>query len=101
MEGATISVKIVLAHIPANIIPNIGGETRREGLIKLHRLIGGNVAYVLLNLGGGRHGNLTLAVASNEYAAQTGFVFVPPHNPGGYSQTKRNAQEQALGNEKF
>ena len=32
---------------------------------------------------------------------QTGFAFVPPHNPGDYLQIMGSAQEQALGTEKF
>ena len=40
-------------------------------------------------------------MTSEYYTSQTGFEFVPPHNPGGYSTTMVNAQEQALGTEKF
>ena len=32
---------------------------------------------------------------------QTGFAFVPPHNPGNYAQSMGRAQEQAIGTEKF
>ena len=36
-----------------------------------------------------------------EYRAQTGFAFVPPHNPGDYPKEIGNVQEQAFGTEKI
>ena len=38
---------------------------------------------------------------AKEYRAQTGFKFVPPHNPGDYPQSMGKAQEQVLVTEKF
>ena len=35
MSGATISVEVVLAELSTPILPNIGGESTREGLIEL------------------------------------------------------------------
>ena len=40
-------------------------------------------------------------MTSKYYAAHMVFVFVPPHNPGNYPPTMGNAQDQALGTEKF
>ena len=54
-----------------------------------------------LNLGGGLHRHLALTMTAEEYRAQTGFAFVPPHNPCNYPQRMGNTQEQALGTEKF
>ena len=64
-------------------------------------MISGNAASVASNLGGGRHGHLTLTMTSKDYMEQTGFAFVPPHNPGNYPQIIWSAQEQALGTEKY
>ena len=61
----------------------------------------GNVASVLSNLRGGRNGHLALTMTSEEYVAQTGFTFAPPHKPGDYPPTIGDTQEQALGTEKF
>ena len=36
-----------------------------------------------------------------DYMEQSGFVFVPLHNPGDHQQITGSAQEQALGIEKF
>ena len=46
MAGATISVKGVLADFPTPILPKIGGEPTREGLIDLHQLVSDNAASV-------------------------------------------------------
>ena len=101
MSEATSSIEGLLADFPTPILPNIGGEPTREGLIKLHRLVSGNVASMLSNLRGGWHGHLTLKMASKEYAAQTGFAFVPPHKPVNYPPTMGYTQYQALGTEKL
>ena len=53
------------------------------------------------NVGGGWHGHIALKVTSEEYVAQTGFSFLPPHNLGNYPPTTGNAQDQALRTEKF
>ena len=53
MVGATISVERFLANFPTPILPKIGREPTREGLIKIHQLISGNAASVASNLGGG------------------------------------------------
>ena len=84
MAGSTISVKGVLAEFPSTILPKIGGETTREVLINLHRLVSGNMASVASNLGGGRHGCLAMTMTAEEYKTHTGFAFVPPHDPGNY-----------------
>ena len=101
MEETVRSVERVLANFPTTILLNIGGGQTREGLIEIHRLVSGDVASVLSNLGGIRHGHLALTIMSKEYAAQTVFLFVPFHNPGNYPPTMGNAQEQALVTEKF
>ena len=84
MAGATSNTKGVLTDFPTPILPKIGGEPTREGLIDIHRLIRGNAASVALNFGGGRHGHLALTMMAEEYMEQTGFIFFPPHNPGDY-----------------
>ena len=83
------------------ILPKIGGEPTREGIIDIHQLISGNVAFVASNLGRGRHGHRTLTMTAEEYMEQTGFEFVLPHNPGEYPNSMGGAQEQALITEKF
>ena len=82
MLGATSSVEGVLPEFPKPIFPKIGGEQTRDGLIELHQLVIRNAVSVSLNLGEGRHGHLALMLTIGKYTAQTGFVFVPPHNPG-------------------
>ena len=101
MAEATSSFEGVLTDLTTPIFPKIGREPTREGLIKIHRLISGNAAYMVSNLRGGRHRNLALMMKAKEYMEHTGFVFVPPHNPGNYPQSMRSAQEQALVTEKF
>ena len=82
MAGAKSSVKGVLADFLTTILPNIGREPTREVLIKIHHFISGNAASVASNLGGGRHRHLALMMTSEEYTEQTGFTYVPMHNPG-------------------
>ena len=53
------------------------------------------------NLRGGWHGHIALTITSKYYAPHTGFVFVPPHNPGNFPPTMGNAQYQALVTKKF
>ena len=53
MVGTTSSVEVVLADFLTHILPKIGGEPTIEGLIEIHRLINGNAASVVSNLGGG------------------------------------------------
>ena len=101
MAGATSSVKGVFVDFLTPILPKIYGEPTIEGLIKIHILISGNTASVVSNHGGGQHGHLTMTMTAADYRAQTGFAFVPPHNPGDYPQSMGNAQEQALRTEKF
>ena len=102
MAGATSIVDGFLTDFPTPILPKIGGEPTREGLIKIHQLMLGNVASVTSNLRGGGHRYLVLTMTSKEYIEHKGFAFVPPHNPGNnYSQIMRSAQEHALGTEKF
>ena len=59
------------------------------------------MAYVVSNLRGDWHRHLVMTMTSTEYMEQSGFTFVPTHNPGKYSQSVGSAQEQALGTEKF
>ena len=66
MEGATISVEVFLADFLMPILPNIGGEPTREGLIKINLLISGNEASMALNLRGGQHGHLALTMTAEE-----------------------------------
>ena len=56
---------------------------------------------MVLNLVKGRHGNLALTMMDEDYRAQTGFAFVPPHNPCDHPQSMGSSQEQALGTEKL
>ena len=56
---------------------------------------------VLSNLGGGQNGYLPLTITIEDYAAQAGFAFMPPHNLGDCPSTMGNAQDQALRTEKF
>ena len=72
ITGTTSTVEGVLAYFLTQILPNIGGEQRRESLIELHPLISGNAAYVVMNLGGGRNGHLPVIVTEEDYMAQTG-----------------------------
>ena len=81
MTGETSSIKEFHVNLSTPILPNIRGEPTREGLIDLHRLVGGNTEFVLSNLGGGWYGHLALTMTRKEYAEQTVFAFVPPHNP--------------------
>ena len=53
------------------------------------------------NLKGGRHGHLALFMTAEDYMEQTGFAFLPPHNPVDYPRVMGSAQEQALGTENF
>ena len=69
MARATTSAEGVLTDFLTPILPNIGGEPTREGLVKLHLLISGNAASVLSNLGGGWHGHLALTITSEDYAS--------------------------------
>ena len=101
MAGATTRFEGVFTGLLTPIIPKIGGEPTREGLVELHQLVSGNVASVLPNLGGGRHRYLTLPITSEDYKSQTGFSFVLPHNPGNYPPTIGNSQDQTLGTENF
>ena len=82
MSGATIIVEGVLVEFLTLIITNIVGEPTIESLTALHQLISGNAAYVVSNLEGCRHGYLTQTITSKEYISQTGYAFVPLHNPG-------------------
>ena len=93
MGGATSSIEGFLADFLTPIFSKIDRETTREGLIDLHLLISGNATSVASNLGGGRHLHLALMMTASEYRIQTGFVFVPLHNPGGYPQSTGNAKK--------
>ena len=101
MAGVTSTVKGILADLLTPILLKIGGGSTREGVIKLHCLVSGNVASVLSNLGGGHHGHLALTIMKEEYTEETYFSFVPLQNPGNYPPTIGNAQEQALITEKL
>ena len=48
--GATSSVKGVLADFKTHILPKVGGEPIREGIINLHQLGSGNEASVASNI---------------------------------------------------
>ena len=95
------SIKGVLTEFLTPILMNIGGGPTREGLIDIDQLISGNAASVSSKLRGGRHVQLALKITRKEYASQTGFMFFQPHNLGNYLSDMGNAQDQALGNEKF
>ena len=95
------SIEGSLADFPVVILTMIVGDPTGESLIKIHQLINGNASSMALNLRGGRHVHLTLENTSKEYTAQTGYAFVPPHNPGDCPPTKGTAQEKVLGTERF
>ena len=101
MVGATSSGKGVLADLPTPILPKIGGETTREGLIKIHKLINGNVASVTSNIGGIQHRHLALTITSKEYTEQTGFAFVTSLNLSDDTQRMWSAQEKNLELKRF
>ena len=101
MTGAMSSVEGFLADFPTPILPKINIEPTREGLINIHRLIGGNTEPVASNLRGGRPGHLTLMMTAGGCMEQTRFAFVPPQNPGNCPQSMGSAQEQAPGTKKF
>ena len=67
MTGAASRIEGVLADFLTPILPKIGIEPTREGLIKIHRFISGNTASVASNLGGGRHKHLALTMTAKEY----------------------------------
>ena len=92
MAETTSSVKRVLADFSTPIIPNIVGDPMIEVLIELHCLISINMASVASNLRGGRNGHLALTMTAEYYMAQTGYEFVPPHNPVNYPPTMGNVQ---------
>ena len=81
MVGATSSADVVLADFLIPILPKIGGEPTREGLIDINQLISGNAASVVSNLRGVQYGHLALTMTAEKYMEQTPFAFVPPHNP--------------------
>ena len=78
---------------PMLILPKIVGEPTRESLIDIHRLISGNVASMVLNLGGGRHIHLTITMTAEDYLEQMGHAFIPPHNPGNHPPMMGTTQE--------
>ena len=80
----------------APILTKIKGETAREALINLNRLVSINEASVALNLGGGQHRHLALTTTSEKYVVQTSYAFVPPHSPDNYRPKMGTSQEQAL-----
>ena len=82
MSGAMSSVEGFIADFPTPILPKIGVEPTREGMIDLHQLVSGNPLSVASNLGGGRHRHLALIMTTEEYREQTGLAFLPPHNSG-------------------
>ena len=100
MAGATTRVEVVLADLPTPILPYIIGEPTREGRIELHKLVSGNAASASSDIVGSWNGHLTLTTTIEDYAAQTGFAFVPSHDLGDYLLTTRKSQDQALGIEK-
>ena len=53
------------------------------------------------NLRGGRNDHLELIMNVEDYLAQTGHAFLPPHNPSDYPPTMGSAQEQALGTKRL
>ena len=92
MAGSTISAKGFLTYFLTPPLPKIRREQTRIALIDLHRLVSRNAASVASNLGGGRHRHLVLTITDEEYTTQTGYVFVPPHNPGDYPPTMGTSQ---------
>ena len=80
VTGTANRVEGVLTDFLMLILSKTVGELIRESLIKIHQLISGNVASVASNLGGGRHVHLALTMTAEDYLAQMGYVFVPPHN---------------------
>ena len=69
MVGESDSVEGVFTDFLTPILPNIGGESTREELIKLHQLISRNVASVFSSLRGGWHIHLALTMKRKYYVA--------------------------------
>ena len=101
MAWEIISGEGVLADFLTPILPEIGGEPTIEGLIDLHQLVSGNASSMASNLKRGRHRQLALTMTAEENKIQTGFAFVPSHNPRNHLQSIGNSKEQALRTEKF
>ena len=51
-DGGKTSTEEVLAELLTPVLPNIGGEPTRKGLIDLHRLISGDAASMSSNFEG-------------------------------------------------
>ena len=66
MERVKASIEGVLTDFLKPILPNIGGEPTREGLIELYQLFSENAASMSLNLRGVRHRHLSMKITSKE-----------------------------------
>ena len=66
ITGTTSVIEGVIADLQTPILFVIIGETTREALIELHRLISGNAASVVSNLGWGRHRHLTIKMTAED-----------------------------------
>ena len=67
MDGATSSIKRVIANFTTAILSNIGRGPKREALTNIHQLISVNAAFVASNIVGGRHIHFTLTMTAGEY----------------------------------
>ena len=101
MAGTSNIVKGFLMYFLMPILIKISVEPTRESLIKIHRLVGGNVVYMASNLVGVWYSHLTLAFTAEDYLVQTGHAFGTPHNTNNCPPMMRAAQEQALGIKRF
>ena len=64
MLGATSNIKGVFYDFPTPILPEIGGEPKRELLIDLYQLFSRNASSVASKIGGIRNGPLSLKIKS-------------------------------------
>ena len=87
ITGKTRRVEGVLPDLLTPILTKIGGDPMIYSLIELHRLISENIVSEVSNLRRRQNGDPALAMTADNYMEQTGYLFVPLHNPGNYSPT--------------
>ena len=78
MDGATSSIKRVIANFTTPILFNIDREPTREALINIHQLISVNALSVESNIVGGRHIHLAQTMTAREYMNEVFYTTVHP-----------------------
>jgi hypothetical protein len=76
------SVKSLIESFPHPSIPSIEGQPTYESITDITRLRNANAASVQTDLGGGKHGHLSLTVSTAVFAMLSATPFVIPKNPG-------------------